>query len=377
MHLAIISATTFPSSLPSDTTATQGYGSEVYNAVLCQGLGELGHDIEFYAPVGSSRYIDRKVRYHPIKNSHGDHIDEVLDTCAQDGSKYTDLLNVDFVISGEKLGNNIEQLHYHNPGFKKYCCYRSGYADFVYPLGLPLEKRHYVTHCKDFQNEFKKAGFDSDVCWFGIPKFWTRDLTSEFWIWFEIKYSITQGGYWLFPHRPSLDKGIDVVLKLAEYFPAETFVISTAAPLPDHKAVMKQCKMAVADKRLTNVKFVDVPESPYYQYHRRALISGAKAVLCPYPWPAPYRDTGGLQGAEAMSCGTPLIVTRSPGSEEWWGGAGSQPSQDETGVVFIDGMDSARMAIKYWSTYDLHPNCPYTVEAYAKDYMKVIEKYTS
>jgi glycosyltransferase involved in cell wall biosynthesis len=372
MNIAIISATTFPASLPDDITATQGYGSESSMATLAGSLSAiLGHNVEFYAPTGSSRYINRKVRYHPIRNSHGDHIDEVLDNCALDGSKYTDLLNVDFVISGEKLCNNIEQLHYHNPIFKKYCCYRSGYADFRFPEGVPVEKRHYVTHCKYFQNEFKKAGHDADVCFFGINPFWSRDLTSEFWIWFEVKYSITQQGYWLFPHRPSLDKGIDVVLRLAEYFPQETFVISTATPLPDHKAVMKQCKMAVADKHLTNVKFVDVPESPYYQFHRRALLSNAKAVLCPFPYPSPYLDTGGLVGAEAMSCGTPLLVTRSPGSEEWWG------AQDEKGVVFTDGADSARMAIRHWSTYDLHPTCPYNVEAYAKDYMKVIEKYTS
>jgi len=371
MHIAIISATTFAASLPDDITACQGYGSESSNATLALGLSDLGHNVEFYAPIGSSRSISPKVYYHPIKNSHGDHIDELLDTCAADGSKYTDLLNVDFVISAEKLCHNIEQLYYHNPTFKRYCCYRSGYADYIYPLGLPAERRHYVTHCKYFQGEFKKTGYEADVCFFGINPFWTRDLNGEFWAWFEDKYSIVQGKYWLFPHRPSYDKGIDVVLRLAAAFPDETFVISTASPLPDHKRVMKECKRAVVDKRLDNVKFVDIPETPYYQFHRRALISGAKAVLCPFPYPSPYLDTGGLVGAEAMRCGTPLLVTRSPGSEEWWG------DQDEKGVVFIDGYDGARMAIKNWSTYDLHPTCPYTVENYAKDYIKVIEKYTT
>ena len=287
-----------------------------------------------------------------------------------DGSKYTDLFNVDFVISGEKLCNNIEQLYYHNPTFKKYCCYRSGYADYMYPLGLPAEKRHYVTHCKYFQGEFKKAGHDADVAFFGVNRFWTRDLSSEFWNRFEEKYSLQQGNYWFFPHRPSYDKGIDVVLKLAQYFPGETFVISTATPLPDHKAVMNQCKRVVMDTKLINVRFVDVPESPYYQYYRRALLSNAKAVLAPFPpEPSPYKDTSGLVTAEGISCGTPAIITRSPGSEEWW--------SDEKSVVFIDGIDSARMAINHWSTYSLHPECPYTVENYAKDYMKVIGKYTS
>ena len=371
MHLAIISATTFPASEPGDITATQGYGSESSNATLAHGLADLGHHIEFFAPVGSSRNIHPNIRYHPIRNSHGDHIDEMLDICALDGSKYTDLLNMDFIISGEKLCHNIEQLTFHSPTFKKYCCYRSGYADFIYPAALPVERRHYVTHCKYFQDEFKKAGHDADVCFFGIPEFWMKEF-GEYWTWFEAKYNLSEDGYWLFPHRPSPDKGIGVVLRLAEYFPNEVFVISTASPLPDHKAVMKACKRTVAEKALNNVKFVDIPETPYYQYHRRALISGAKAVLCPFPPPpSPYLDTGGLVGAESMRCGTPLLVTRSPGSEEWWG------AQDEKGVVFVDGMDSARMVIKNWSTYSLHPECPYSVENYAKDYMKVVGKYTS
>jgi glycosyltransferase involved in cell wall biosynthesis len=121
---------------------------------------------------------------------------------------------------------------------------------------------------------------------------------------------------------------------------------------------------------MSNIKFVDIPESPYYQYHRRALISAAKATLCPYPWPVEYRDTGGLVGAESMRCGTPLVVTRSPGSTEWWG------PQDETGVVFVDGFDSARLAIRNWSTFDLKPECPYTTESYANDYIKDIQKYS-
>jgi glycosyltransferase involved in cell wall biosynthesis len=381
LNIALISACTFPASLPDDINATQGYGSESYNAVLCQALTEAGHNVNFYAPIGSSKFRDNpRVRYHPIKNSHGDHIDEILNTCASDGSRYTDLLDVDFVISGEKQGHNLEQLHYHNPSFKKYCSYRSGYADFIYPAGLPNDKRHYVTHCKDFQEQFKAAGFDADVCFFGIPDFWhpVNRLTDEFTTFFAVKYNLEDKKYWLFPHRPSVDKGIDSVLKVAQRLPDETFVISTAAPLPDHKATLEQCKRFVKDAQLHNVKFVEIPQTPYYQFHRRALICGAKAVLCPYPWSsdmgqnrtAPYRDTGGLTGAEAMSCQTPLIVTRSPGSEEWWG------EQDEKGVVFVDGFDSLRMVIKNWSTYDLHPQCPYTTQSYANDYLKVISKYS-
>jgi hypothetical protein len=70
-----------------------------------------------------------------------------------------------------------------------------------------------------------------------------------------------------------------------------------------------------------------------------------------------------------MRCGTPLLVTRSPGSEEWWS------EQDEKGVIFVDGFDSLKMAISHWSSYDLHPQCPYTPESYANDYIKVIQKY--
>jgi glycosyltransferase involved in cell wall biosynthesis len=372
MRIAIISATTFPASLPSDTSATQGYGSESSMATLAQALARQGHDIGFYAPTGSSRfYKDARITYHPIKNSHGEHIPEDLDNCALDGSKYTDLFDYDFIISGEKLCHNIEQLYYHNPNFRNYCCYRSGYADYEYPAGVPKERRHYVTHCNYFKEIFKSVGQDADVAFFGINEFWEpiKRETDPHYAYFTAKYGLVDKEYWLFPHRPSYNKGIDVLLQCAQFFPDQVFVIQSATPLQDHKVVMKQCKQVVKDKALSNVKFVDIPQTPYYQYHRRALICGAKAVLAPYPYPSPYHDTGGLVGAEAMRCGVPLIVTRSPGSQEWWG------SQDEKGVLFINGVDGARNAIRNWSTYDLKPECPYTTEQYANNYMEIINKY--
>ena len=115
---------------------------------------------------------------------------------------------------------------------------------------------------------------------FGIPEFWTKEF-GEWWTYFEVKYNLSENGYWLFPHRPSPDKGIDVVLKLAQSFPNETFVISTATPLPDHKAVMNQCKRVVMDTKLINVKFVDIPETPWYQYHRRALYQWCQGRAMP------------------------------------------------------------------------------------------------
>src|SRR6188474_2669493 len=128
MKIAIISATTFPASLPDDLQAKQGYGSESSNAVLAQGLINAGHEVGFFAPLGSSRIGN----FHPLYNSKGQHLSSELFE-AQVGNVHVSLetppltseilLDFDFVIDASKSGENVEMLKLWGD-FNKFACYR-------------------------------------------------------------------------------------------------------------------------------------------------------------------------------------------------------------------------------------------------------------
>lgn len=364
MNIAVISASTFAACTPYDEQCRAFYGSEMSNAVLVEALVKLGHKVTFYAPTGSTPVGTTNVT---IRNTFGEHLgdDEVLDNCSFGKAKYQDLLSYDFVLDMSKEGRNIELLKlYHS--YDNYISYRSGFQDYLYPVRLDNRDRHYVTHCKYFADLFKQAGHNADVAFFGIPDWWGEPAGPHFQY-----FGLASKQYLLFPHRPVAEKGIDILLKLAKEFPSETFVIQTSTPLPDHKASMGRVKELRRELDLHNLQIIDIPQIPTYHYYRRELYRNAKAVLCPFHYlPGyAYHDTGGLVGAEAIKTGTPLIVTRSPGSEEWWG------DQDGTGVVFVDGYDSCKMALKYVDFEKLTPKCPYTTANFANDYMTIINKY--
>ena len=133
MRFAIISSTTFGATL-CDSKHVAYYGSEMYNAALVLALAEIGHQIEWYAPIGSEPFRDNpNVTYHPIKNSYGEHLNSELleDICFEHGTQTTDLLKCDFVIDMSKQAHCIEELYYYHK-LRKFLCYRSGHRDHLY-----------------------------------------------------------------------------------------------------------------------------------------------------------------------------------------------------------------------------------------------------
>jgi glycosyltransferase involved in cell wall biosynthesis len=368
MKIAVVSSTTVPSTLPDDPHFVTTYGSEVYNAVLVKGLADRGHYIEWYAPVKSSMFIEtplgvsHRIVYHPIKDSKGAHLQSELleDISLFPRSKTKDILDCDFLLDMSKQNHISEELWlWHD--FKRYINYKSGYMDWTTPIQCPP---HYVTHCNWFAENFRKNGKQADVAKFGIPDFWCGGFDSyEHW-----RREQVTGEYYLFPHRPSYQKGFDKLQVLAKAFPEKTFVISTAAVFEDHKremAALKQSQLA------SNLKIIDIPPDRQYHYRRRALMRNAQAVLSPFTTKDGYMDTGGLVSFESIRCGTPVIVTRSQGSTEMLG------TLEGKGVEFVDdGIDSLKRCIQTGvATRPQVDNTWMSIGSYIDDYERIMEKY--
>lgn len=371
MKIAVVSSTTIPATLPDDPHYFTTYGSEVYAAVLVEGLANKGYDIDWYAPIKSTTFSWRtNIHYHPTVDSRGAHLqDERLEKISFDHSKTEDIMDCDFLIDMSKQAHVSEELSLYF-GFKRYCNYRSGYRDWSYPMRC---EPHFVTHCEYFRQNFLKNGHQADVCRFGLSDFWcpkplTEPDPAEQWL-ADLEI-VREYDFFLYPHRPNVEKGLNLLIKLARDFPQQTFVISTAVVFEDHKREMARVKQEYKD--ISNIKFVDCPHNRKYHYYRRALMRNCKAVLSLFQEHDGYKDTGGLVSAEAVKCGAPVIVSRSGGSEELFG------QLEDRGVTFVDGYESAKMAIKY-KTYETRPNVGpefMPVHSYVEDYEKVMKKWT-
>lgn len=364
MKIAVVSSTTIPATLPDDKYFFTTYGSEVYNAVLVKGLADRGHDIGWFAPIKSTVFANYdNIDYYPTKDSKGQHLpSEHLENISLRPFRTRDLLNYDFIIDMSKQNHITAELSvYHD--YHSYCQYKSGYQDWSSPRFGP---KHFVTHCQYFADNFVKNGQPRpDVCRFGLPDFW-NDGSEPLHDWVgEVVGQTT--GYYLYPHRPSYQKGFNKLVAVATKLPDKQFVIATAAVFEDHKREMAELKRGGLP---TNMKIVDVPENINYHKYRRALMRNATAILSPFTTSGGYMDTGGLISFEAIRCGCPVVVTRSPGSTEMLG------SLDGSGVEFVgDDTDSLKQALKR----DIpRPNIGVDwmpVSTFIDDYEAVMEKY--
>ena len=358
MKISIISNYTFASSLPDDLTAVHQYGSESMSALLAEKLAQH-HQIEFHAPVGSSHVG----HYHPLRRTDGKYLaSDSLDDISLDGSRHTDLID-SFLIDCTPWSNTTEQLALYND-YRNYLCYRLGYRDYDYPR---LQKQNHITHCQHFADLFEKAGHSGcQVAHFGISDFWNNNIeVSED---FKYRPGIFEGlrrkEYYLFPHRYNPEKGSFDVIRLAKAYPEKTFVFSSAAVSPDHIAYLQTLQTQAPP----NCKFVQLPSTPDREYYRRELYRNAICTLSPFHNINDYHDTGGILSMESIKCGTPVICTRSPGSEEILG------HQQDSGVFFIDGYESLKLIIRYVDFQSAKPApWKWTTEQYVNEYMQAIQ----
>lgn len=369
MRVDLISSRTYRATLPDDTkNNSSGYGSETYAAVLMEALSRRNEDWEFhwYAPVGSTNFDEREnVTFHPFYLDFGKASEfELLDDCSIEGLSYTFLRDSDFIIDHSATAANIEELKWYHD-FLKYVCYRNGYVAFNSPR-LGIKERHYVVPSKQNQSIFYENGYDSIVCGYGIPEFYQSGEDGEFWKHFE-SLGLASKEYFLFLHRPTVDKGIDHVLRVAKELPEKQIVIAGNATIPEHYYSLLEARRQKLYQHIDNLTFIDIPLSPYHFHYTRELYRNAKAFLAPFHYPE-YREGWGLASGEAVACGTPLIITDSPSTRELW--------IEGKDAVYIDSYQSLKKTIEYFDSISgLQPENKFSTDDYAKRYEEIAMLY--
>lgn len=357
MRIAVLSDTTYRAALPDDPNCLGFYGSEQYHAVLANELSKR-HEVHFFAPSGSTEIGI----FHPLELKFGDsRIHETLKETSLDGLDYRFLLDMDFVIDMTANCHNVEELFLFH-GFERFCCYRNGYAANNVPR-LPVDKRNFIVPSQQNADLFAQSGFPAkQVIHYGIPEFYSPGQDDEYFKVFAEKYRLTDKNYYIFPHRPTPEKGTDIVLQLAKDFPQETFVIAGHTPVPEHILAKTELVRRAASLRLENVKFVDIPLNPRHHYYKRELYRRAKAVLAPFIYPA-YKEGFGLSTMECLACGTPAIITDSPSTRELF--------IEAKDALICDGYKSFKMSVEFFDSYPLSADNKFSVEEYAANYEKL------
>lgn len=269
---------------------------------------------------------------------------------------------MDFVIDMTAAVRNIESLYWFT-NFRRYAVYRNGYTSYIDPK-IPYAARHYVVPSNQNKAEFAKASHHADVIYYGIPDFYCPGDNPEYWKIFEDKYGLTRKEYFLFPHRPTADKGSDMVVLMAKLFPDEKFVLFSDTPSIDHKTGLYQFKHDTI--KLKNVVVIDAPRNPWHHYYKREIFRNAKALLSPFN-PSRYVEGFGLASKEANACGTPVIITDSPSTRELY--------VHEEDAIIVPNYDIVWFgnAISRFDTFTFKCENRFPVEQYAANYLDLLE----
>lgn len=323
---------------------------------------EAGHDIHWFAPTGSEPIGT----YHVQQCYHGGWTDrEILNETSMENLTVEYLLDFDFVLDFSSNAQNVEQLAFFY-GYRNYACFRNGYAAYNVPR-VKLAFRNYIVPSHQNKRLFEARGFkDVAVIYYGIPDFYCfkdggddEDYLLKYFGQNDIHFK----NYFLYPHRPTPEKGSQHILQLAKYFPEETFVFMVSNnPLVEHQSALLELKKQAST--LKNIKFVELPLTNKHHYYKRELMRHAKAVLSPFN-PHIYQEGFGLANAEAVACGTPIFVTDSQSSRELW-----IDEKDGLIIPYDDRAWGFKQSIRNWNSYDFEPKNKFTVN-------DCIENYTS
>lgn len=362
MKIAVISDTTYRSCTPDYENNLSFYGSEPAHAVIAKGLAQR-HEVHWFAPQGSEPIGT----FHPLLCMNGGYAEnEVLDETSLEGLKASYLYDFDFILDFSAICRNIEEIRNFG-GNLNYGVFRNGYNGYTVPR-LRLKDRHYIVPSIQNKNIFEKHGFtDVAYIYYGIPSFYspskeTDDEYQSFFLGNSLLFD-----YFLYPHRPTSEKGSDDILRLAEYFKDETFVFMVSNnPVTQHKDAIQKLKQEVVNKSLQNVKFVELPLTNKHHYYKRELMRHAKAILSPFN-PRIYLEGFGLANAEAVACGTPILISDSESSRELW-----IDEKDGLIIPYDDRLWGFKQAISHFSSYSFAPENKFLVDDCIENYEKYI-----
>lgn len=270
-------------------------------------LGERGHNVTLFAPLGSEVYgknvTVETMNLRPLVKSQDDFTALLQDTesLSHDVHGLWDRYMVNEMFKRAKKGE-FDVLHFHHPESALSHAVREATVPVVYTLHDPVypwyrelfelyasDNQKYVSISDNQRRDAPDLPYSSTV-YNGTDV----DL---------FEYSDTSEGYLLFTGRITPQKGIKEAIQVAKETEHRLLIIGPVGL--DSKDYFDQYIKPELNDQILYLGRMDQNQLPkYYQK--------AKALLTPVQWEEPF----GLTTIEAMACGTPVISLRRGAAQE-------------------------------------------------------------
>jgi len=172
----------------------------------------------------------------------------------------------------------------------------------------------------------------------------------------------TTKDYVLYLGAPREEKGIFTILKLAKQLPEQKFVFAWHALSEEHKRIGAVWKRQAS--KLSNVKFREIP-------NLQAKLNAYQNAKCFVQLNNPnYIEAFGLCIAEALSCGTPVVLFNRPEHKELFGEVAcfGRDLKDVAEIITSKGVFPSAKECRQFIVKN------YSLDKFAKRYVELCER---
>ena len=274
MRIALISNYT-------NCTPPKAYGSESYQWGLADTLGKMGHEVHLFATKGSK--VPTGGFLHEIPTTEMGRIDYGVEVFIE-RTYHETLMGMD-IVHDFSLDHIVAERLRHLYGKKEIINSINGRT-----YNIPRPPFNLVVGSLAWQADAKAHGINAEMVYYAIDTDFYAPLAEP------------KEDYYLWISRFHPDKGIDLVLDLAEIlgFPLK---VAGSMQFADHKEYGEKYLERISG--IPNVQYVQLPMDDTHHERKRELYQKAKAFL----YPVSYFECFGMVVAEALACGCPVIST--------------------------------------------------------------------
>lgn len=292
MNIAIMVRGYIPAPRPKDMI----YAPIDLAVRVAQGLSELGHNVDFYAPMGSSinGVRVRSANLRPLINDRSD-FQELLTDTERMVHYYPAVLEAAMAntMFRRAAAGEYDVLHFHHPEVGLQGAYNNRRVPVVYTLHDPI-------------NEWYKEMFETlaspNQFFISISDNQRRDAPDLAYVRTvhngvdskEFKFDAKPDDYLLYCGRIVPEKGVREAIQVAKATHHRLLIIGPT--YPEQQWYFDQHVKPQLNDQILYLGFIDQKQLPAY-------YKKAKALLTPVQWEEPF----GMTTIEAMGCGTPVI----------------------------------------------------------------------
>lgn len=266
---------------------------------IAEGLAQRGHQVDFYAPLGSKlhRVTVQDCQLRPLVHSQQEFRD-LLSSSEMVNHYIPGLWDQHFATEmfARAAQGKYDLLYFHHPEIAMPLAQQYNQVPVAYTLHDPIypwykevfelyhsPNQHYISISKNQRRDAPDLAYASTV-YNGI------DVK-------EFPYNEHPEDYLLFAGRITPEKGVKEAVQIAQMTNHRLLIIGPVTT--DHQGYFDQYIKPHLNDKILHLGYIE-------RHHLARYYQNAKALLMPIQWEEPF----GLAMTEAMACGTPVLANK-------------------------------------------------------------------